>query len=216
MNKDAMGHRNTAGKKKPGGTPFDQCSAPGRTGFLNRTLPHRPLLLTPLLLLILSALLIFLASASQAAPLRTVTATITKITDGDTVQAVTPEGTKLKVRLYGIDAPETAKGKIPGEPYGNDARAYLTSLVSQKAVRVEIRDIDRYRRMVAILWLGERNVNQEMLSAGMAEAYSEYLRQPYRAPFLQAEQAAKAQGKGIWSQGSNYERPSQFRRRLGG
>ncbi len=166
-------------------------------------------------LLILTALLIFLASASHSAPLRTVTATITKITDGDTVQAVTPEGTKLKVRLYGIDAPEAAKGKIPGEPFGNDARDYLASLVSQKSVRVEIRDIDRYRRMVAILWLGERNINLEILSAGMAEAYGEYLKTPYRGTFLQTEQEAKAQGKGIWSRGNTYERPSQFRRRVG-
>jgi len=80
---------------------------------------------------------------------------------------------------------------------------------------VEIRDIDRYRRMVAILWLAERNVNQEMIAAGMAEAYVEYLKKPYRTPFIQAEQEAKAQGKGIWSQGSRYERPSQFRRRMG-
>jgi micrococcal nuclease len=165
--------------------------------------------------ILLVVLVILCAAAAHAAPLRTVTATITTITDGDTVQAITPEGTKLKVRLYGIDAPETSKGKIPGEPFGNDSRNYLASLVSQKAVRVEIRDIDRYRRIVAIIWLAERNVNQEMIVAGMAEAYEEYLKPPYRASFLQAEQAAKAQGKGIWSQGSRYERPSQFRRRMG-
>ena len=168
-----------------------------------------------LLLLILTALVILYAAAAHTAPLRTVTATVTKISDGDTVQAITPEGTKLKVRLYGIDAPETAKGKIPGEPFGNDAREYLTALVGQKAVQVEIRDIDRYRRMVAILWLAERNVNHEMIAAGMAEAYLEYLKQPYRSPFIQAEQEAKAQRKGIWSQGDRYERPSQFRRRMG-
>jgi len=167
-------------------------------------------------LFLLASLLIFCATASQAAPLRTVTATITKITDGDTVQAITPEGTKLKVRLYGIDAPETAKGKVPGEPFGSDARHHLASLVGQKAVRVEIHDIDHYRRMVAIIWLNERNVNLEMITAGMAEAYREYLKQPYRTPFLQAEQEAKAQRKGIWSRGNTYERPSQFRRRMGG
>jgi micrococcal nuclease len=43
---------------------------------------------------------------------------------------------------------------------------------------VEILDIDRYRRMVAILWLAEQNVNQEMIAAGMAEAYGEYLKGP--------------------------------------
>ena len=167
------------------------------------------------LLSILLALAVVSVLSLHAAPLRTVTATITRISDGDTVQAVTPEGTKLKVRLYGIDAPETSKGKIPGEPFGNDSRNYLAMLVSQKSVRVEIRDIDRYRRMVAILWLAERNVNQEMIAAGMAEAYGEYLKGPYRSPFLQAEQEAKTQGKGIWSQGDRYERPSQFRKRTG-
>ena len=167
------------------------------------------------LLLILAALAVLGAVAIHAAPIRTVTATITKISDGDTVQAITPEGTKLKVRLYGIDAPETQKRNIPGEPFSNASRDYLASLISQRSVRVEIRDIDRYRRMVAIIWLGERNVNQEMISAGMAEAYREYLKTPYRAPFIQAEQAAKAQDRGIWSQGNTYERPSQFRRRIG-
>ena len=166
------------------------------------------------LLLIVTAFVTFCAAAGYAAPLRTVTATIIKITDGDTVQAITPEGTKLKVRLYGIDAPETAKGQKPGEPFGNDSRDYLTSLVRHKTVRVEIRDIDRYRRMVAILWLAERNVNQEMIAAGMAEAYVEYLKQPYRNPFIETEQEAKAQARGIWSQGSSYERPSQFRKRM--
>ena len=194
---------------EPGGESHNRQADIREAGHLTNRLPRM------LLLLILTALVIFCAAASQAAPLRTVTATITKITDGDTVQAVTPEGTKLKVRLYGIDAPETPKGKIPGEPFGSDARDYLATLVSQRSVRLEIRDIDRYRRMVAVLWIGERNVNQEMLAAGMAEAYREYLKTPYRTPFLQAEQAAKAQGRGIWSQGHSYERPSQFRRRMG-
>ena len=58
-----------------------------------------------------------------------------------------------------------------------------------------ILDIDRYRRMVAILWLAEWNVNQEMIAAGMAEAYVEYLKKPYRVPFIQAEKEAKAQGE---------------------
>ena len=74
--------------------------------------------------ILLVVLVILYAAAAHAAPIRTVTATITRITDGDTVQAITPEGTKLKVRLYGIDAPETSKGKIPGEPFGNDSRNY--------------------------------------------------------------------------------------------
>lgn len=194
---------------KPAAWPRHHQTAAWHFMHLNRTFPLKQLLT------VLAALVVLSALSGHAAPIRTVTATITTITDGDTVQAITPEGTKLKVRLYGIDAPETPKGKIPGEPFGNDARDYLVTLISQKTVRVEIRDIDRYRRMVAILWLEDRNVNIQMIATGMAEAYGEYLKSPYRSPFLQAEQEAKAQRKGIWSQGSAYERPSQFRRRGG-
>jgi len=197
------------GQGKPSVKWVDPWTDLRRMGPLKRRRPGKPLLVFLVVLFFLGA------AASHATQFRTVTATITRITDGDTVQAVTPEGTKLKVRLYGIDAPETAKGKIPGEPFGNASRKHLAALVNQQTVTLEIRYIDRYRRMVAILWLAERNVNQEMLAAGMAEAYREYLKPPYRTPFLLAEQEAKAQGKGIWSQGSRYERPSQFRKRMG-
>jgi micrococcal nuclease len=199
MSNAKLGNNVATGKSEPWEKPLYQQGGASRFRYL----------------FILAALVILCAAASHAAPIRIVTATITKISDGDTVQAITAEGTKLKVRLYGIDAPETRKGKIPGEPFGNDSRNYLASLITQKSVRVEILDIDRYRRMVAILWLNDRNVNLEMIAAGMAEAYGEYLKKPYRSPFLQAEQEAKARGKGIWSQGSRYERPSQFRRRMG-
>jgi len=135
---------------------------PGKDETYKKPPLHRAGVRLFLCLLPVLAILAVLSSLSiQAAPIRTVTATITKISDGDTVQAVTTEGTKLKIRLYGIDAPETQKGKITGEPFSNDSRNYLTTLVSQRSVRIEIRDIDRYRRMVAILWLEEQNVNLE-------------------------------------------------------
>jgi micrococcal nuclease len=210
MNNVALGNHIANCKGKPGGRKLHNRQRVIRdAGRLSQSLPCKSLLI------LFTALIFLYVGISYAAPIRTVTATITKISDGDTVQATTPEGTKLKVRLYGIDAPETQKGNKPGEPFGNASKDYLASLVSQRSVRVEILDIDRYRRMVAILWLAERNVNQEMIAAGMAEAYVEYLKKPYRAPFIQAEQAAKAQGRGVWSQGNRYERPSQFRKRMG-
>jgi len=82
-----------------------------------------------------------------------------------------------------------------------------------KQVRLDIIDIDQYKRMVGMIWIGNRNINLEMVKEGYAEAYVEYLKEPYRAQFIQAEREAKSARRGIWSS-SGYERPSDFRKRL--
>lgn len=153
-------------------------------------------------------------------PIRTVAGTVTKVSDGDTIHVTTPEKTKLRVRLYGMDAPETPKinqrtGHInkPGQPYGEESWKALDAKIMEKPVRLDIIDIDRYKRMVGVIWIGNRNVNLEMVREGFAEAYVEYLKEPYRAQFIQAEKEAKSTRRGIWSL-SGYERPSDFRRRL--
>ena len=168
-------------------------------------------------LLLLSA---FLIIAHGQAPIRTVTGTVTKVSDGDTIHLETPEQTILKVRLYGIDAPETRKinqrtGHInkPGQPYGDEAWKALESKIMGKQVKVDILDIDRYRRMVGIIYLNDRNINLEMVYEGYAEAYVEYLKAPYRSKFIDAESEARLARKGIWSL-PEYERPKDFRKRL--
>jgi endonuclease YncB( thermonuclease family) len=136
-----------------------------------------------------------------------------KVSDGDTIRGETPEKTKLKIRLYGIDAPEIAHGNMPGQPMGNESMAALSSKVLNRELRVEILDVDRHRRIVAMLWLGNRNINLEMVKEGYAEAYREYLKDPYRQMFLDAEGEAKAAKRGIWVLGT-YERPSAFKARI--
>jgi micrococcal nuclease len=103
-------------------------------------------------------------------PIRTVTGTVTKVSDGDTIQVTTPEQTKLRVRLYGIDAPETPKinqrtGRVnkPGQPYGRESWKALEGKIMGKQVRLDILDIDKYKGMVGIIWIGSRNINLEMI-----------------------------------------------------
>lgn len=102
--------------------------------------------------------------------IRTGEGTVTKVSDGDTVQVITAEGTKLKIWLYGLDAPETEKinrrsGIVskPGQPYGEEAMQALVSKVYGKKVRVDILDIDRYHRMVSMIWWNNRNINLELV-----------------------------------------------------
>lgn len=82
-----------------------------------------------------------------------------------------------------------------------------------KQVKLDILDIDKYRRMVGIIWLDNRNINLEMVAEGYAEAYVEYLKPPYRSEFIQAEREAWAAKRGIWSL-PEYEKPRDFRKRL--
>jgi endonuclease YncB( thermonuclease family) len=89
-------------------------------------------------------------------------------------------------------------------------------MVFGQDVRLAIMDIDTQKRMVAVVWVREKdfskNVNIEMLKAGMAEAYTEYLiDEQYRNVFLEAEKEAREKKIGIWSLGLVYERPSVYR-----
>jgi len=78
-------------------------------------------------------------SLAAPRPQRTEEGTVTHVADGDTITVITANQTKLRIRMVGIDAPETPKGtKFPGQPYGKDAEAYLKLLVEGKRVKVEI------------------------------------------------------------------------------
>jgi len=171
-------------------------------------------------LLLLAGLTTFSPQSTAHAAIRTVTGTVTKVSDGDTIHVTTPEQTKLTVRLYGVDAPETPKinqrtGRVnkSGQPYGEESWKALRSKIMGKHVRLEILDIDKYRRIVCMVWLDNRNINLEMTREGYAEAFVEYLREPYRTQFMRVEMESKSAKRGIWSL-SDYERPRDFRKRL--
>ena len=153
-------------------------------------------------------------------PIRTITGTVTKVSDGDTIHVTTPEQTKLTVRLWGIDAPETPKinqrtGNVnkPGQLYGEESWKVLEGKIMRQQIRLDVTDIDQYKRIVGIIWIGNRNINLEMVQEGFAEVYIVNLKEPYKRQFLQAQQEAKSAERGIWSL-RIYERPSDFRKRL--
>jgi len=151
-------------------------------------------------------------------PIRTVEGIITHVSDGDTLKIETAEGTVLKVRLYGIDAPELQRvnrrtGEISkqGQPFGEEAYMALESRVISKKVRVDIIDIDRYRRMVGIVRLDSRSINLEMVREGWAWAYRQYLDRPYASEYLGAENEARTKRLGLWQQ-LNPQPPWEFRK----
>ena len=130
---------------------------------------------------------------------------------------IVPNRTKRRIRMLGIDAPETPKGtKFPGQPYGKDAEAYLKQLVEGKRVTVEIYGVDRYKRLLSIIFLDRKDMNLAMIQAGLAEVYrGPESDNPYKPQYQAAENAARSARKGMWVQGDAYESPRAYRKRVG-
>jgi micrococcal nuclease len=156
-------------------------------------------------------------SPTGKTPLRTEEGLVERVADGDTVTVITPNQTKLRIRLWGIDAPETPKGtKFPGQPYGKEAEVYLKQLVEAKRVSVEIYGVDRYKRLLATIFVDGKDINLTMIEVGLAEVYQgPEAGHPYKAHYQAAEEAARSARKGMWVQGDAYESPRAYRKRVG-
>lgn len=172
------------------------------------------------LILPLLAILLLSLSAIAKEPIRIIEGIVSKVSDGDTIHVTDNLGTKVKVRLYGIDAPETPKGNKktgriskPGQPYGEEALQALNSKIYRKQVKLEIKAIDQYKRSVGIVWLDGKDINREMVAEGWAWAYRQYLDRPHASEYIQAEEQARGKRLGLWQQ-NNPQPPWEFRRAL--
>jgi len=141
-------------------------------------------------------------------------ATVERVADGDTLTAFTDNATRLRIRLVGIDAPELSRGDAPGQPFGPEAHRFLARLVESesRSVRVESFGPDAYRRLLAVLWAGEMNVNLAMVRAGLAEIYRGARCQAYCQELEEAERVARQDRLGMWTQ-DRYESPAAYRKR---
>lgn len=137
---------------------------------------------------------------------------VKKVADGDTVTIVSGGNRKLKVRLYGIDAPETKKPRKPGQAFGEEAKQALSDKIIGRLVSLEIVDKDQYKRVVGIIRYAGRDINQEMIAEGMAWAYRSYLHTPYASEYINAESVARLNRKGLWRD-KNQIPPWEFRHR---
>jgi micrococcal nuclease len=113
------------------------------------------------------------------------------VTDGDTIK-VLRLGRQVRVRLYGIDCPEKKQA------FGNRAKRYTSDLVFAKTVTVKVKDIDRYQRIVGEVILPDgRNLNQELVRAGLAWWYQRYAKTDRKLERL--EQIARKNKRGLWA-----------------
>ena len=156
----------------------------------------------PAKLIIVAAIVLALALTGISAPGKKVIG-IASIIDGDTIEI---QG--MRIRLFGIDAPESKQiCNKDGADYacGRDATFALSDMIGTKTVECEQKDVDRYQRIVAVCSVDGTDLNGWMVTEGQARAF---LRYSYR--YLLNEMKARFAQRGIWS--GEFENPWDYRR----
>lgn len=122
---------------------------------------------------------------------------VIKIADGDTVTILDKDKAKHKIRLAGIDAPESK------QPYGKSAKKYLSKMVGKKEICVEWYKHDKYKRKVGNLFVDDLDVNFEMVKAGYAWHYKKFQKEQSEEDqkrYAEEETKAKLAVIGLWSE----------------
>lgn len=125
---------------------------------------------------------------------------VDRVVDGDTIVLV---DRKEHVRLIGANTPETVKPNWPVEPWGPEASAFTKQFLSGGEVRLEFDGDrrDKYGRLLAYVWVGDRMLNEELIRAGLARAELKYhYSAAMKARFRHAEADAHAARRGLWSE----------------
>lgn len=125
---------------------------------------------------------------------------VVRVVDGDTV-ILNIDGQKTRVRLIGIDTPESvAEDKSRNVKEGKIASEYTKNLLENKKVRLEFDDEkeDVYERKLGYLFLDDEFINEKLLKEGMAKLYTKTTNQKYSERLKKAEEYARKNKKGFW------------------
>ena len=112
------------------------------------------------------------------------------IVDGDTIDVLTDTKETVRIRFFGVDAPER------GKPFGNNAKQFIADLVFEETLRVVELDRDRNDRVVAELYLENQRITLAIVEAGLAWHAPRYSDDPKLA---KAQHEACSEPRGLWT-----------------
>lgn len=137
---------------------------------------------------------------------------VVKVYDGDSILVQGLDLT-LKIRMVGIDAPETGGRYKPGQPYSRKSHQYLSRQIANRSVTLKTYGLGGYNRILAEVFAGGTNINLKMVEMGLAEMYQGSLPKHFdAAPYLATQERAKKNRVGMWTQGARYKSPRQWRK----
>lgn len=120
---------------------------------------------------------------------------VVKVTDGDTIHVLTADSDIVKVRLHGIDCPES------GQDFGKKAQEFTGEACHNKRVSVLVRGTDRFGRTLGDVILEDGTVlNHSLVEGGLAWWYKEYAGEDAKLKAL--EEGARAEKRGLWDSSS--------------
>lgn len=127
--------------------------------------------------------------------------TVTRVSDGDTIEL---SGGEI-VRYIGIDTPEVREKDGSGwiynpMPFAEEAKELNRKLVEEKSVRLEfdVQKKDKYKRLLAYVYIEDKMVNLEMVRQGLAMIYTYPPNVKYSQRFLDAQREARDNKRGLW------------------
>jgi len=154
---------------------------------------------------------------------------VSRVIDGDTIDLAIPDGDQsyTRVRLWGVDTPET---KSPGKPvsyFGPEATAFTEEMVAGRTVRIELereKTRGKFGRLLGFVYSDEgKMLNEELLRSGHAyallrsgHAYADgRWRHRFYFRFGQIEKQARKNKRGLWGNVKAQDMPRHVRKRLG-
>lgn len=127
---------------------------------------------------------------------------VTKVSDGDTFWVTYPSGKEEKIRLIGINTPESRKTRNKDvEYFGKEASVYAKQLLLNKRVRLEfdVQKYDRYKRTLAYAYLPSGTmVNALLVKEGYARVATYPPNVRYQSLFQKLEREARIGRRGLW------------------
>jgi micrococcal nuclease len=149
------------------------------------------------------------------------TATVTRVVDGDTLvvditarsdgpgAGLAPIGGDQRVRLIGIDTPESVDPRRPVGCFGKESSAATAALVEGAEVRLvkDVEESDSFDRLLRYVYLGDEMVNARLVVNGYATAFTYPPNVRWSELFVQLEREAREGARGLWSMESCNGKP---------
>ncbi len=142
-----------------------------------------------------------------------------RIIDGDTLDVDCPDGrySRTRIRLLGVDTPETVKPDTPVEHFGPEACRFITSAAMDRTVTLKLnrmRTRDTYNRLLAYVILPDGlNLNEQIIATGHGYADPRF-RHPLMRDFKQAQVEAMKARRGLWEEATDADLPYYYRGKL--